>query len=160
MAVVQSTYTENIRPAVAGQVANMTAWDGDTRNVETAAGIPFGVAVGQGAAAKGAVLGAAAAEDFVGISIRDVTLDPRDGDKYRLNANIAVLTEGDIWVVTGGAVAPGDAVSFAGATGVLSAAAAGAGQFVIPGARWMTAAANGALAIVRLGGALPATAAA
>jgi len=159
MAVVQNTYSENIRPAVAGQVANETNWDADTRNVETAAGIPFGVAVGQGAAAKGAVLGSATAEGFVGISIRDITLDPRDGDKYRQNANMAVLTEGDIWVQVPVSVTAGQDVTFVASTGVLSSVAADATHFAIPGARWMTSAAGGGLAIVRLSGALPAASA-
>lgn len=156
MAVVQSTYSENIRPAVAGMVANMTNWDADTRLVETAAGIGFGLAVGQGAAAKGAVLSAATAAGFVGISIRDVTNDTIPADKYALTDNIAVLTEGDIWVLTGGAVAVGADVSFDSTTGVLSSAAASGTQFVIAGARWMTATSGAALAIVRLSGHLPA----
>lgn len=156
MAVVQNSYTENIRPAVAGMVANMTNSDADTRNVETVAGIGFGLAVGQGAAARGAILGAAAAAGFVGISIRDITLDPRDGDKYGQNASIAVLTEGDIWVMTGGAVAFGADVTFESTTGVLSSAAASGTQFVIAGARWMTPTAGAGLAIVRLSGHLPA----
>lgn len=156
MAVVQTSYRETLRPATAGTIANMTQADVDTRLVETAAGIPFGVAVGQGVAAKGAVLGAAAAERFAGISIRDVALDPRDGDKYLQGANIAVLTEGDIWVTVGAAVTAGQDVTFAAASGALSSAAVGAGQFAIPGARWMTSATAGALAVVRLGGALPA----
>lgn len=155
MAVVQSTYTENIRPAVAGMVANMTDWDADTRIVETAAGIGFGLAVGQGAAAKGAVLSAAAATGFVGISIRDVTNDSNPADKYQQYDNIAVLTEGDIWVLTGGAVTVGADVTFDATTGVLSSAAVGASQFAITGARWMTATTGAALAVVRLGGALP-----
>jgi hypothetical protein len=156
MTVVQSTYTENIRPAVAGMVANMTDWDADTRNVETAAGIGFGLVVGQGTAAKGAVLSAAAATGFVGLSIRDVTLAPVAADKYPQNANIAVLTEGDMWVLTGGAVTVGGDVTFDSTTGVLSSAATSGTQFAIAGARWMTATAGAALAIVRLGGALPA----
>jgi hypothetical protein len=155
MAVAQNSYSETIRPAVAGMVANMTNADADSRVVETASGIGFGLAVGQGTAAKGAVLGAAAAAGFVGISVRDVVLDPADGDTYRQGAGITVLTEGDIWVLTGGAVAVGADVTFDAATGVLSSAAAGAGQFAIAGARWMTATAGAGLAIVRLGGALP-----
>jgi hypothetical protein len=155
MAVVQNSYSETIRPAVAGMVANLTNADADTRIVETAAGIGFGLAVGQGAGARGAVLGAAAAAGFVGISIRDVVLDPRDGDIYPRGASIAVLTEGDIWVVTGGAVAAGDNVVFEAATGILSSLPADATHFAVAGARWMTAAGNGGLAIVRLGGALP-----
>ncbi|MGL4968468.1 MAG: structural cement protein Gp24 [Inquilinus sp.] len=155
MAVVQNSYSETMRPAVAGMVANLTNADADTRIVETAAGIGFGLAVGQGAAAKGAVLGAAVAAGFVGISIRDVVLDPRDGDIYRQGASSAVLTEGDIWAVTGGAVAAGDNVVFEAATGILSSLPADATHFAIAGARWMTGAANGGLAVVRLGGALP-----
>ncbi|MDR6290004.1 MULTISPECIES: structural cement protein Gp24 [Inquilinus] len=156
MAVAQSSYSETLRPGVAGLVANMTNADGDTRIVETAGGIPFGVAVGQGAAARGAVLGAAAAAGFVGISIRDVTLDSSPADRYLLNDSIAVLTEGDIWVVVGGAVAAGQDVTFAAATGVLSSVAADGANFAVAGARWMTAAGAGGLAVLRLGGALPA----
>jgi len=156
MAVVQSTYSENIRPAVAGMVANMTNWDADTRLVETAGGIPFGVAVGQGAAPKGAVLSAAAATGFVGISIRDITLQSNPVDRYELTDNIAVLTEGDIWVLTGGAVTAGTDASFDSTTGVLSSAAASGTQFVIAGARWMTTTAGAALAVLRLSGSLPA----
>ena len=155
MAVVQNSYSETIRPAAAGMVANMTNADADSRIVETAAGIGFGLAVGQGIAARGAVLGAAAAAGFVGISVRDVVLDPADGDIYRQGASIAVLTEGDIWVVTGSAVIPGDNVVFDAATGILSSLPGDASHFAITGARWMTGAANGGLAIVRLGGALP-----
>ncbi|HMG49875.1 MAG TPA: hypothetical protein VK597_04715 [Inquilinus sp.] len=156
MAVVQNSYSETLRPGVAGLVANMTNADGDTRIVETAGGIPFGVAVGQGAAARGAVLGAAAAAGFVGISIRDVTLDSSPADRYLLNDSIAVLTEGDIWVVVGGAVAAGQDVTFAAATGVLSSVAGDGANFAVAGARWMTAAGAGGLAVLRLGGALPA----
>ncbi|WP_052120130.1 structural cement protein Gp24 [Inquilinus limosus] len=136
-------------------VANLTNADADTRIVETASGIGFGLAVGQGAGAKGAVLGAAAATGFVGVSIRDVVLDPSDGDAYPQGAGIAVLTEGDIWVATGGAVAPGDNAVFEAATGILSSLPADATHFAIAGARWMTAAVSGGLAVLRLGGALP-----
>lgn len=155
MAVVQNSYSETIRPAVAGMVANLTNADADTRIVETAAGIGFGLAVGQGAGARGAVLGAAAAAGFVGISIRDVVLDPSDGDTYQKGSTIVVLTEGDIWVAAGGAVAPGDNVVFEAATGILSSLPADATHFAIAGARWMTGAAVGGLAVLRLGGALP-----
>lgn len=158
MAVVQNSYSENIRPAVAGMVANQRNWDADTLNVETAAGIPFGVAVGRGAAVDGAILGAAGGDGFRGISIRDVTLDPRDKDAYQKEANIGVLTNGDIWVTTGGPVTAGQPVTFDKATGVLSNIAPSATQFVAMGATWMTNAPAGGLAIVRLSGAVAAPA--
>lgn len=156
MAVVQNSYSETQRRAIAGMVANMTNYDADTCIVETAAGIGFGLACGQGTADNGAVLGATAATDFRGISIRDVTLAPEDEDKYQEDANIALLTEGDIWVTTGGVVEAGDDVTFSSTTGVLSTVAASGSQFTITGARWMTSAGSGALAVVRLSGHVPA----
>lgn len=158
MPTVQATYGERIPQAVAGQVANMTTFDADTRIVETPAGIGFGVAVSQGTADKQVLLGGASAAVFVGISMRDVTLDdPTNTDEYQEGENAAILTRGDIWVTTGGAVSAGDEVVFDGTTGVLSSAAPGAGvsPFAIAGARWMTSAGNGELAIVRLSGELP-----
>jgi len=156
MAVVQSTYSENIRQAVPGLLANMTNWNADTRHVETAAGIGFGLACGQGAAERGARLAAAAATGFVGISLRDVAVAAGNSDKYLKEDAMSVLTQGDIWVTVGGDVVAGQPVTFNSTTGVLSATAASGTQFTIAGARWMTSASNGALAIVRLGGALPA----
>jgi hypothetical protein len=156
MAVVQNSYSETHRKAVAGMVANMTNYDADTCIVETAAGIGFGLACGQGSADNGAVLGATAAADFRGISVRDITLAPEDADKYQEDANIALLTEGDIWVTTGGVVEAGDDVTFVATTGVLSSAATSGSQFAIVGARWMTSAGSGELAVVRLSGHVPA----
>lgn len=155
-AAVQTTYAETLKPGKAGMVANMTDWDADTLIVETDAGIGFGLAVGQGTDPKQAVIGAASAAAFRGISVRDVTLESTDEDKYADGKNMAVLTRGDIWVVTGGDVTAGADVTFAAATGVLSSAAAGGSQFTIAGARWMTTAASGELAIVRLRGPTPA----
>lgn len=155
MAVIQASYNETMRPGVPGLVANMTNWDADTRICETAAGIGFGVAVGQGSADKGAILGGALAL-FSGITIRDVTLGPADEDAYQEGSSMSVLTEGDIWVTTGAAVEAGQVVHYNATTGVLTNTG-GSGPIV--GARWMTSAGSGELAIVRLGGGLPGAAA-
>lgn len=159
MAVVQSTYSETLTAAVAGMIANMRNWDADTRICETSAGIAFGVVVGRGTADDGCVIGSSAATDFLGITVRDVTLVTQAGqtvDKYQQYDNVAVLTQGDIWVATGGAVVDGDNVTFVASTGVLGSVAADGTHFAITGARWMTTQATpGGLAIVRLGGALP-----
>ena len=159
MAVVQSAYSENISAAYAGMVANERNWDADTRICETSAGIAFGVVVGLGTADNGCVVGAGAAAQFVGITVRDVTLVTQSGqtaDKYQQYDNVAVLTQGDIWVTVGAAVTDGADVTFNSTTGVLSSAGTSGSQFAIAGARWMTTQANsGGLAIVRLGGALP-----
>jgi hypothetical protein len=153
-AAVQTAYSENIRKAVAGMIANMTTYNIDTRINETEAGIGFGLAVGKGTADKGAVIGGAA-NTFLGVTVRDVTLVEEDEDKYPHRSNMAVLTMGDIWVTVGGNVADGENVTFNTTTGVLSSIAADGSNIAITGARWMTTALSGELAVLRLTGALP-----
>lgn len=152
MATVQSAYTENIPAGLPGMLAFNQPAMVDTRICETAAGIGFGLAVGQGTDDKGAVLGGALA-DFVGITVRDVTLPVGQTDKYAQYNNMAVLSEGDIWVTVGADVDAGDVVHYDATTGVLTNTG-GSGPIV--GARYMTSAASGGLARVRLSGALPA----
>lgn len=157
MAVIQSTYSENIDDAVNGMLANANN-EVITKIVEETNGIGFGVACSQGTADNQADLGASAATGFIGISVRDRSLVNESGqeaDEYQDGQNIALLVRGEIWVTTGGAVNDGDDVTFNSTTGVLSSAATSGSQFAITGARWMTTASSGGLARVRLGGALP-----
>ena len=160
MAVLQKTYQENLDPARAGQIADMTLSNVDTRICKTAAGIGFGLAVVKGTGAEAAQLGgdASVSADFVGITVRDITLTPSAGNKYPEGAPMGVLTEGDIWVEAGAAVTHGQDVAFDPATGALSSDAAstnaGSVRQIIAGARWMTSAAANKLAIVRLTGPL------
>lgn len=152
---LQTTYSTTMRPGLPGMVQNMIPYDADTRICETAAGIGFGLAVSQGAADDGAVLGGASAAVFVGVSMRDITLEGAQGDSYALGQNMGVMTKGDIWVTVSGAVTAGGDVTFNGTTGALGSAAVGAGQFAIAGARWMTGAADGGLAVLRLPASMP-----
>lgn len=153
MAVVQSAYSERMVEGLPGQVANMTNWDADTRTCETAAGIGFGLPVGQGSADKGAVLAGALA-GFVGVSVRDVTLDHDTAalDEYSQNENMAVLTEGDIWVTTSVAALPSDPVHYNATTGAWLITG---GEGPIVGARWMRSSAIGGRNVLRLSGHLP-----
>lgn len=147
MPSIQTTYPATMPVGVAGQPATMTGWDADTKICEVEAGIGFGLAVSQGAAVRGVVLGGAA--DFIGISIRDITLLTGQDGEYAEGQNMAVGVRGDYWVVTEDAVAIGDVVEFNATTGALGSD----GGTEIAGARWMTAASAGGLAIVRLGNA-------
>lgn len=151
---VQTTYNDRMPKAVAGMIANMESWNADTRIVETAAGIGFGLAVGRGSADKGAVIGGASAAAFLGISIRDVTQEPHATltDKYPQYKNMAVLKRGVIWVTAAGDVQDGQDVSFNSTTGALSSAAGSGTQFAIPGARWLDTVSSGALARIELTG--------
>lgn len=145
---VQNTYSENMEPGVAGLVVG-SDWNADTGNCETVAGIGFGLAVSQGAADKGVIIGGTRL-GFRGITIRDVTLENLQLDKYAQYQNVGVLVQGKIWVVPPVAVEAGDPVHFVAATGVITNTG---GEGPINGARWVTSAAGtGDLAIVELSG--------
>lgn len=151
MAIVQSTYLENIAVASPGMPADAD-YTAHTKICETEAGIGFGVAVSRGTEDKGAVIGAAAATDFTGVTIRDVTLTD---DEYAELDNMGVMVRGRIWVTVGGDVAAGENVTFSSTTGVLSSADASGTQFAITGAVWETTASSGGLAKLYLSGNLP-----
>ena len=141
MPVVQSTYTERMPEAVAGMPADMRDWDGVTRTCETAAGIGFGLAVGRGDGdpSAGVKLGGAI-DEFLGVSIRDITLEPQQDDAYAQYQNVGIYTGGTIWVQVTGTPGPDDPVHFNATTGVF---AASGGTGPVLGARWMKTAANG-----------------
>lgn len=109
--VVQTVYKPQIIAATVGMIADEASADVMTRICETSAGIGFGLAVCLGTLSdKGAVLGGTTTGAFLGVSVRDVTLDrlPIDplaadqsliaADTYGQYSNMAVLTRGNIWV--------------------------------------------------------------
>lgn len=125
-------YRTTQRPGLVGMIADMSGSHVATRICETAAGIPFGVAVSQGTADKGVVIGGSA---FVGISVRDITqighpIDPLnsgwgDVDKYPQYMNMGVMTRGHIWVMAKGIVAPGDPLYYEATGGTFGKDASG-----------------------------------
>lgn len=149
MPALQTTYAQTIRPGLPGMPATMHGYNADTRVVETAAGIGFGLAVSQGVADKGVLLGGTAP---VGVSMRDVTLvhsASADLDKYVDNENMSVLVQGDIWVLTDSAVTKGGVCSYDNTTGALGSTAPGAGRTAFPG-RWQTSTTGAGLAKLRV----------
>jgi hypothetical protein len=144
---VQTTYSENMRAGLPGLVVG-SDYDIDTGNCETAAGLAFGIAVSQGAADKGVIIGGTRA-GFRGITVRDVTLESDQLDKYAQYQNVGVLTRGKIWVTVAAAVAAHDPVHFVAATGVLTNTGA---EGPVNGARYVTSAAINGLALVELKG--------
>jgi hypothetical protein len=150
-APIQTTYTRYLLPAQNGMLASAVNWTADTRIVETAAGIGFGLAVSQGVADAGCIIGGSA---FVGVTRADQTL-PQAGsittiDVYQQYDNAGIFVSGDIWVNCYASVTPATAVVFEAATGKLGIAGTS-----IPDARWMTTAVGSAgtpvLAVLRLG---------
>lgn len=152
--VVQNEYSENIGVAVVGAPA-APDWDADSRIVETAAGIGFGLAVGRGSGERGVVIGGA---QFAGISMRDITQPATDADpdEYQQYNNIGVMTRGLIWVEPDVDVLAGELVHYDSTTGVLS----NTGGTLIEGATFESNASANGLAKVRLSGHLPSAAAA
>lgn len=144
MPTVQSTYPDNISAAVAGMIANSEPTTLISRNVEDAAGIGFGLAVMQGVEDKGCIIGDGSS--VLGVTVRDRSVDPGDPDEFAENDSARVITSGTIYVKASGAVSAGDSVH------ALAAGRFGnTGGTYIENARWDTSAADGALAILRLG---------
>lgn len=152
---VQTAYSRYRPGSQNGMLASAKASDViDTgiSDMPAGQGIGFGLAVSQGAMSdQGVVLGTLSGGTFRGITIADPTLANRSStftDKYEPGENVAVLVNGDIWVVTADAVVPGAVVKFSTTTGALST---GTGT-TIANAEWRTTQATpGGLAVVRLG---------
>ena len=128
---------------VAGSIATTENCDIKSRTVEDAAGIAFGLAVAQGANAKGIRAVKAGDTKFVGITALD--LSSRDDAKFMQNESARILKKGVIWVVVTEAVIAGDDVAVDLATGKFNKSGA-----KYPGARFETSAAVGGLAQVEL----------
>lgn len=92
---------------------------------------------------------APASTQVVGITVRDVALAPERNDQYAIGDTAGVLTKGVIWVVNAGGVVAGDAAHFLPSSGALSKP--GVGTIAIPGGRFDTSGANGALVQLRIG---------
>ena len=167
MVAAQSSYAAKIGTGVIGGKATTSPCKEDVYIASAA--VAVGVAV-KAVASKPeqcatGIVGAAAtpfaATDFLGISV----LPPRGEYNQLLGAggattalnypagdNVIVATEGDFWVQVDGAVTVGSFVTADDTTGELGITAASATHALIPHAIWRTAAADNAMAIVRLSG--------
>lgn len=155
---IQDSYSETIRPAVAGQIANTEPKVLISRTIIDAAGVGFGKVV-QEAATDGskdgqctADLNTAAmnADKFLGITVRDRSVRVETPDKFAQYESCRIMRKGVIWVEVAGAVVAGTDVTVTLATGVLGSAAVAAGIVAIPNARWDSSTAGAGLAKLRL----------
>lgn len=150
---IQDTYSENIRTAVAGQIANTEPVTLISRTVETVAGIGFGAVVQQGAADDGCKsdLTGMTADTYLGITVRERSVRPETPSLFARYESARIMRKGVLWVMTDGAVAAGNDVTVTLATGGLGTAAVAAGIVAIPNARWDSSTTGAGLAKVRLG---------
>lgn len=155
MPVVQSTYSEHQRVGVAGMVNSQVKYNIVTRLVGAQSPevpIPFGVAVTKGTNDLDVVPGGALAS-FLGVSVRDVTLESDQNDQYETAQSLGVLTRGEIFVEVGDAsVTAGAAVYYRTADGVFVGTDTGATvEGPIVGAHWVRSGVLGDIVAISLG---------
>lgn len=140
---LQTTYADTISAGYKGALVNTEPKVIISRTVEAAAGLAFGLAVMQGTEDKECVVSDGSA--FLGVTVRDQSVDPADPDKFAQYSEARIITKGVIWVENSGGVNAGDPVV------ALAAGALGTGSSpLVDGARWDTTAADGELAQLRL----------
>ena len=147
---VQTSYSENMRAGVAGQLAESIPATLISRTVETSGGLAFGVPVAQGTADRGVRLFTTGdtAADFVGITVRDRSVNAGT-DRYALYDDARLMTKGSIWVTASVAVAAGDPVYIVPATAAFTNVATS--NVLVAGARWDTSTSTtGQIAIIRI----------
>ena len=144
MAVLQTTYTDQVAPGYAGMVANAETSNRITRTIEDAGGIAFGKAAFRGTGDHGTTA-TPTAGGLLGITIAHEALGLIAGqtaDVFPQYANVPILTQGVIWVTAGASVADGEQayVTSAGAFTNVSTS-----NVILPGFFFDTTAASGAL---------------
>lgn len=105
---LQSTYGEAMAAGYPGMVANGETSNRITRTCEDADGIPFGAPVYRGANDHGCTR--TPGGQFLGIAIATSALAVIAGatpDVYPQYENVAIMTQGVIWVTAGEAVTDG-----------------------------------------------------
>lgn len=117
-------------------------------------GIPFGVAVGfpvTGDDRARQVIVAPTLQNFLGLSVRALdNMQPVSGAfKYEDQETVAVLQRGYVWATVVNGCVPDDAVYYDDTTGALQTTT-GMDEVLIPGARWITTATAGGIALVNI----------
>lgn len=147
----QTSYAINQAVAYAGLIYAQAPHDIVSRDVETASGIDFGVAVSRGTDKdRQCVVGGT---DYVGITVRALDREgaANTGDiLYKETESAALMRTGYIWAICPSGCNAGDSVKYNNTTGVLDAGAAGAGETQLDGAEWDSTASAGALAVIRV----------
>ncbi|MEH6676141.1 structural cement protein Gp24 [Phenylobacterium sp.] len=108
MAVNQDTYADNLAAGYAGMVANGETSNRISRTCEDSGGIGFGVPVYRGSGDHGCTR--TPGGQFLGITIAHEALGLLSGqtaDEYAQYDDVAIMTQGVIWVTAGEAVTDG-----------------------------------------------------
>ena len=93
-----TTYKQEMDAGVAGAIATTENKDIVSRNVETAAGIGFGLAVVQGVNDKGIRLATTGDTKILGVTVLDRTVGDLINGKFAQHESARVMIKGTIWV--------------------------------------------------------------
>lgn len=149
MAPVQTTYNENIRPAVEGQLADERQKSIKSLTVENSEGVGFGKPVGYGSSGEQCKpIASGQATVFAGITVRDRSV--LTGEKFSQYESARVITEGPVWVKVAQTVAPGDTAYVRPSNGDFQKDNTNSGVAIA--GRFETAATSGNLARLMLNG--------
>lgn len=151
----QSTYDLNTAKGYAGMLVGQNPREVVTGLVEDVDGINFGVVVSRGSdlerqITKGGVDGSL----FLGITVRSLEVEgeANTGAIKRNQYEAApVLRTGVVLVEVPSGCAVGDAVKFAESTGIIDSGAPGVGELALANAEFISVAAAGELAELRIG---------
>jgi len=154
---LQPTYTSTQPLGFEGAPATMIGWDADSYIYDPAAGatlLPFGRAVSVAGPAIGTTerqVKLGGATGFRGISIRDITQNPKvGGDGYAAGWLVGVAWRGDIFIKAKSAVTVASAVMYDPATGEFGSHASC--TVAVANAQYKRGAADQQIAILRLFG--------
>lgn len=132
MAVLQTTYTDQVAPGYAGMVANGETSNRPSRTIEDAGGIGFGKAAFRGVGDHG-ITATPTAGAFMGITIAHEALGLIAGqtpDVYPQYANVPLFTLGVVWVQAAVAVNDGEQAYVTSAGAFTNASS---GNVILPG---------------------------
>lgn len=147
MAELQTSYTDQIAPAVPGMVANGETSNRISRTIEDSAGVGFGKAVFRGTGENGCTATPTAGQ-LLGITIAASVLALTAGataDTYPQYEGVNILALGAIWVTAGATVAKGDQAYVTSGGAITNSSS---GNTILPG--WFFDHAASSAALVRL----------
>jgi hypothetical protein len=122
MAVTQSVYRDRLVAGLHGQIATTSLCQVDSYVLEGDDNVAFGTMVYQGTEDKLCGQVTANAANYLGLTVKDPTRYPGDGNMYVPGADVNVLVLGDMYLEAAGPVSAFDAPYFNPADGVVGRA--------------------------------------
>lgn len=147
----QTSYTRNLRKALAGMIFDLSDRVLSSRSCENGP-CAFGIGVTRGTDADNQAEPAVDETGFKGVTVRVLDMEGAANTgalQYEDTETMALMEKGKIWVTVPAGCVPGDLAKYTNGTGVIDAGAAGAGETQLDG-YFDTTAAAGEVAVLVL----------